>query len=135
LSQGESPAKLAPFESLFRWYRIYGYSSGVAIQPSGCTDEYRSPQSFQTRQFDPQQEKMARDFLCGVGMTLSGVFCIVINPPLLGKFGVPLVLSGFNHMYDSVSCMIKDRREKDMRLKQLQNLQKSIENIAPKDKK
>jgi len=137
LANGESAQKLIPFDTLFTWYRKYGYSSGVAVSPSGCTDEFRSAQSYEKKpyssSFTPQQEKLTRDFLFGVGQVISGVFSIVINPPLLGRFGVPLVISGMKYIYDSVSSMIKDFREKTSRLKELEIFQKNAAAAAEKN--
>ncbi|HAB98407.1 MAG TPA: hypothetical protein DCE71_01125 [Parachlamydiales bacterium] len=138
LQNGETPEKLIPFEALFRWYRKFGYSSGVAAFPSGCVDEYRSESSYlrgtQLGRLDPNQEKMVRDFLYGVGEVVSGTLCIAINPPLLGRAGFPLVIGGCKMMYNSVSCMIKDRQERDQRLKELNDIQAAFEKNFPKGK-
>lgn len=136
LANGESPQKLAPLNDLFIWYRKYGYSSGVTLVPSDCTDEFRSAQSYEKKprhsSFTPQQEKLTRDFLFGVGQVISGIYSIALNPPILGRFGVPLVMSGLKYMYDAVSSMIKDQREKTVRLKELEVFQKNAAAAAEK---
>lgn len=132
IKNGESPSKLVPFDALFRWYRQYGYSSGVTKVPSGCIDEYLSPGSSR-KKLDPNQEKMVRDFLYGVGELVSGTFCLVIKAPLSSKAGWPLVVNGCRLMFDSVSSMIKDYEERKQRLKELDGIYKMFEKSFPKN--
>lgn len=132
LKNGENPAKLAPFDALFRWYRQYGYNSGVASLPSGCTDEYLSENSAR-RKLDPNQEKMVRDFLYGVGSVVSGTLCVAINPPLFGRAGLPLIINGCKMMFDSVSSMIRDYEERKQRLKELEIIQAMLQKNFPRN--
>jgi len=126
LKNGESVTKLATLEKLFGWYRTYGYSCGLLTKPSGITTEYTNRHLKKTYDFDPHQQKIIRDFLCGVGFLVSGVFCIVINPPLLGRFGITFVASGFKYIYESVDDMIEDYQEKKQRLTELNTIEQKF---------
>ncbi len=130
LKNGESPAKLAALEKLFGWYRTYGYSCGLLKEPSKITTEYRKTEGPAGSRFDPRQEKIMRDFLCGVGCVISGVFCIYINPPITGKFGTGLVLTGFKYMYDSISAMVHDHQEKKLRIAEMNSLESKISSVT-----
>ena len=73
---------------------------------------------------------MVRNFLFGVGEVISGIFCVVVNPPIAGKFGVGLVIGGSLMMWHAVNDMYDDSQDKKSRLKELENLQKQAEEAA-----
>jgi len=105
---GESPSTLAPLEELFVWYRKYGYSCGVTEESANCIGEYRSSNGYvRLSNLDPHQKRVMRDFLCGVGFIISGVFCITVNAPLGSRFGVPMISTGGKYLYDSITSMIE----------------------------
>ena len=127
IKSGESPAKLAPLEELFVWYRTYGFDSGVMKDPAACAGEYRSSTGYvQLKKLDPQQQKIIRDFLYGVGCIVSGVFCLTVSTPLSGKFGTTLVMGGCNYMYNSISAMIEDHEKRIARIAELDRITRKV---------
>ena len=83
-------------------------------------------------QLDPNQQRWIRDFLLGVGEAISGVFCIVVNPPITGRFGTGLVLSGFGLMWHSVNNMVVDQQQKELRLAELEKIKNQSEKTLQK---
>jgi hypothetical protein len=132
---GEPKHRLAATRNLWLWYRKYGYSIGLLENPVQSPDEYL-PQKKSYRfakdykDMNTHEQRWTRDFLTGVGMTISGIFCITVHPPVLGKFGVALVMTGGGYMYNAVNNMWVDSQEKNARLRELTELQKRAEESA-----
>ena len=109
IKSGESVIKLNVIIELFQWYRKFGYSAGVMLNSSNCIDEYKSKsvkffhpfsnQRSSSKTYNPEQEKHVRQFILGVGLFISGVFAISINPPFFGPMGKSLCTTGFIQMY------------------------------------
>jgi len=136
LTNGESPAKIRALQDLFFWYRRYGYHGGLLKFPSGCQNEYqvstKFPKLSKYSNLDPHQQKLIKDFLLGVGSTISSVFCAVVYPPIGGKLAIPLISFGIGKMWDALNEMWQDNQEKKLRLEELENLQKKLAAVAPK---
>jgi hypothetical protein len=117
LKLGESPQKLAVINDLFVWYRTYGYSAGIMLHPANFGGEFRSHSLLNSQNrfgrdpgnFDsewgksPEQAKHIRQFMLGVGMFISGILAVSVNPPLFGPTGKTLCISGFTQMYLGLS--------------------------------
>lgn len=137
----ESKEKLDSIRNLWLWYRMYGYSCGLLSYPVQSPDEYKGRYKKcsvgtqdSNEKLDPKERKNLRDFLAGVGLTISGVFCVTVSPPVAGPFGRPMIMSGFTYMFHAVSNMILDKDEKLARLSELERLQKQAEmSIVPKN--
>ena len=108
---GESLKKLNAINGLFIWYRRYGSSVGLISGPSNISNEYRtsmhirSPFSYNS-EFgnDPEQAARIRDFLFGVGETISGILCVRIAPPPVNvTLGLPLLSDGIFRMWNSLN--------------------------------
>jgi hypothetical protein len=57
------------------------------------------------------QQRWMRDCLSGVGLTISGIFCLTVNPPAMGKFGVSLVMTGGGYMYNAIITCCSTRKK------------------------
>ena len=111
---------------------MYGYSLGLLENPVQSPDEYIPHRKFRCNAQDynnlsPNQQRWTRDFLTGIGLTISGIFCLTVNPPVMGKFGVTLVMTGGGYMYNAINNMWIDSQEKQARLRELSELQKKAE--------
>ena len=116
LEMGESQDKINAIQSLWTWYRTYGYNCGLTLEPVRCPGEYISdkkyvPKTTHGNNFDPKQQQMLRDFLFGVGSIISGVFCIAINPPIGGNFGGTLITTGAVYIWNSINSMVTDSQQ------------------------
>jgi hypothetical protein len=120
LQSGESIHKVQTIEKLFYWYRHYGSSLGLMARPSQVTDEYRGgyscveqnarvfqctshqiPDYYSEWGKDPEQAKMIRDFMFGVGEVISGVLCISIGTIGVKAVGGQLVYDGCSRMWSA----------------------------------
>jgi hypothetical protein len=134
---GEPKEKLSAVRNLWLWYRMYGYSCGLLQNSVKSPDEYkpRYRRSLAIERefgetFDPKEKKYLRDFLAGVALSISGIFCLAVNPPIGGAFGRPLITSGFSFMFYALSNMMLEGDEKQARIAELENLQKQAETAS-----
>ncbi len=154
LQAGENAQKLELVNSLFIWYRKYGFSAGIMTQPALCRGEYIShyhssdedesifhpsgasfPVSNQARYEsewgkNPEQAKHIRQFIGGVGLLISGIFVVSINPPFLGPIGKSMCLTGFtqmclglNNLHTEWEERIQELKEFELKTKQLPETQ------------
>ncbi|MDE3056009.1 MAG: hypothetical protein KGI80_04905 [Verrucomicrobiota bacterium] len=142
----EPKERLIAIRSLWLWYRMYGYSCGLLQYPVQSPDEYIPRRkashcaalNIGTDAYtsaDPKQQRCLRDFLLGVGMTISGVFCVTVNPPVSGPLGIPLIFGGFGYMWSALNELVVNEQEKQIRLKELQLLRDQAEKAAAPENK
>ncbi len=132
---GEPKHRLKAVHNLWLWYRMYGYSMGLLENPVQSPDEYiprwkSFDMSKDNHGMDYNQQRWVRDFLTGVGLTISGIFCLTVGSQVMGKFGVSLVMTGGGYMYNSINNIMVDYQEKQARLQELSALQKQAEKSA-----
>lgn len=61
---------------------------------------------------------------------ISGIFCVAVATPLSIRFGPGLIISGAKSMYDAVSAMLKDSTEREIRLRELKQIEKRAETAS-----
>ena len=100
---------------------------------SCCLEELCYEKSFSSNvrlcsntSFEHLKDKNIREFLCGSSMFISGVFCIVVNPPILGHVGYPLVVSGFRLIFNSLNEISSSKDHRLIDLYKIQNKAKDI---------
>ena len=74
----------------------------------------------------PDQAKYVRQFMLGVGMCISGVFIVTINPPVLGKAGWGLCSTGFVQMYQGLSNGVA---EWEKRVREIQAIESKTQKV------
>jgi hypothetical protein len=115
---GEHIFNLIAIEKLFAWYRMYGSSMRLFYKnPTGndrILGEYRSflvkPAS--TRQYEsewgnnPEQARLIREFIFGVGEVISGVFCATVTGGTMGTVALGVVVpDGVSRIYTSLNSL------------------------------
>ena len=104
---GESIQRLVVIEQLFGWYRMYGSSLKLFYRnPTGHdriigeyqTHSLKSPGYQSEWGKTPDQAATIREFMLGVGETISGVFCITVGGSAALPIGTTLFLDGCRRM-------------------------------------
>jgi len=144
INAGEEIQKINVLWDLFRWYRTYGASMVLftkeptgdqVIYPNGTRP---SRKNFNSRSYDsecgrtPEQAAKIREFMCGVGSTISGVFFIVvggISTPV-GGIGITLAATGFYMMFTSLNNAYSDYERSKLDLKEIEA---QMKNACAKD--
>lgn len=79
---------------------------------------------------NPEQAKHTRQFIGGVGLLISGVLVVSINPPILGQIGKSMCITGFtqmclglNNLYGEWDKRIQELKEFELKTKQLPETQ------------
>ncbi len=111
---GESSQKIQIMNDLFVWYRKYGYSLRIMSCSSGCSGEFdpyfpsafirypplaRIPDYHSEWGNTPEQAALIREFMLGVGETISGIFCVTVSSGLGAGVGITLTLDGMRRMF------------------------------------
>ncbi len=115
---GENPLKIIAIESLFAWYRTYASSLRLYHQfPTGndrINGEYRP---FMTKSLlairayesewgkTPEQARLMREFMLGVGEVIAGVFCITVSSGVFGGIGYTAAFDGSRRIYSSLNSL------------------------------
>jgi hypothetical protein len=115
---GENPLKLNAIEALFAWYRMYASSLRLYHKYPAGTDriigEYRPALSHTSLAItpyksewgnSPEQARLMREFMLGVGEVISGVFCISVGSLVFGAIGVTAAFDGTNRIYSSLNSL------------------------------
>ena len=94
------------------------------IGPHGYESEYGRT---------PEEAAKIREFLCGVGSTISGVFCIVVGglATPVGGIGITLAFTGFYMMFTSLNNAYADYERSKLDLKILET---QMKNTCAKDR-
>ncbi len=114
---GESPLRLMAIEGLFAWYRTYASSLHLYYEYPTGTDrivgEYQSagmlgPLGAYHSEWgsSPEQARIVRDFMFGVGEVIAGVFCASVSGGVLGIFGGGTVaFDGSTRIFNSLNSL------------------------------
>jgi hypothetical protein len=114
---GENVLNLIAIEKLFVWYRMYGNSMKLFYKkPIGddrINGEYKSYSQlplygkYQSEWGnDPEQARLIREFMCGVGEVISGVLCAVVTGPTpFGYFAGGVALDGGYRIFNSLNSL------------------------------
>ncbi len=144
----EPKCRTEAVRNLWIWYRIYGYNYGLIHKPVQCPDEYISSRrqqrncrprlgsklpdrsTYDYERIEPKQQEAMRNFLAGVGITISGIFCVTISSRIGGNFGYPLIGWGMSLMWDAINPLITYKQERELRQKELLQIQAKAEQAA-----
>jgi hypothetical protein len=114
---GENPLKLIAIERLFVWYRTYASSLKLYNKDPIGTDriigEYRPSWTRNTIPpyksewgNSPEQARIIRDFMFGVGEVVAGVFCASVSGGVFGIFGGGTVaFDRVTRMFNSLNAL------------------------------
>lgn len=114
---GENPLKIIAIERLFSWYRLYATSLNLYNKRPTGTDcirgEYR-PYSI-THPYgrayesewgnNPEQARLVREFMCGVGEIVAAVFCITVGNVVFGAVGFCSAADGASRIFSSLNSL------------------------------
>lgn len=114
---GENPLKIIAMERLFAWYRMYATSLNLYNKrPTGddrIRGEYR-PYSINQPLCvayesewgnNPEQARLVRDFIYGVGEIVAGIFCITVGNVVFGTIGFCAATDGANRIFSSLNSL------------------------------
>lgn len=114
---GENILNLIAIEKLFVWYRMYGTSLRLfyktPIGDNRINGEYRpysqlpSYGNYQSEWGNnPEQARLIREFIAGVGEVISGVFCAAVTGPTpFGYFAGGVALDGGYRIFTSLNSL------------------------------
>lgn len=114
---GENILKLIAIERLFAWYRMYGTSLKLFYKnPTGhdriqgeykpSTKRLHSISGYQSEWGNnPEQAKLIREFMFGVGEVISGVFCVTVSGGALGPVAWGVAIDGTSRIYTSLNSL------------------------------
>jgi hypothetical protein len=139
---------------LFYWYRKYGYSAGVMLAPSGCSDEFmpfRNPGNRRSNyvynplaldyftehplamhadasSYDkatPQMRSHVREFMAGIAVIISGIMVGTVYPPL-GLTCLSICIGGFLEICHALNgCWT----ERDKRIAEIMIIEEKAKNV------
>jgi hypothetical protein len=115
---GENVLNLIAIEKLFTWYRMYASSLRLYHkEPTGrerIIGEYRPSFSKALSSFpryesewgnSPEQARIIREFMFGVGEVIAGVFCASVSSGLLANISVGVATEGASRIYTSLNSL------------------------------
>lgn len=114
---GENILKLIAIEKLFAWYRMYGTSLNLFYKnPTGHdrihgeyknhTKNFRSNSNYQSEWGNtPEQARLIREFMFGVGEIISGVFCATVSGGVIGTIAWGVAVDGGSRIYSSLNSL------------------------------
>lgn len=114
---GKNILNLIAIERLFHWYRMYGNSMRLFYKSTTGNDrihgEYRphlnacSPIAKYESEWgnNPEQARLIREFMYGVGEIISGVFCVTVSSGLFGAIGLVAATDGVSRIYSSLNSL------------------------------
>lgn len=144
LEAGEDAVKVQLMNSLFTWYREHGSPMHLfLIEPTG--KEVIQPTRLPRMHIDlfgyqseygrtPEQAAKIREFMYGVGSTISGIFFITVGGGILtpiGGVGVGLASHGFYLMFTSLNSAYADYERSKLDLKIIES---QMKNACAKDR-
>ncbi len=98
------------------------------IQPPKLPRKHINPYVYQSEYGrTPEQSAKIREFMCGVGSTISGVFLITVGGIAIpvGALGITLASSGFYLMFTSLNNAYADYERSQLDLKMIESRMKS----------
>lgn len=139
LEAGEEFSKVQLLNSLFIWYREHGSPMRLfLIEPTGRDIIYPNGTRFSRMSINsydyqseygrtPEQAARIREFMCGIGSTISGIFFIVVGglTTPVGGIGVTLAATGFGLMFTSLNNAYCDYERSKLDLKIIESQMKS----------
>jgi hypothetical protein len=114
---GENPLKIIAMEQLFTWYRMYASSLNLYNKrPTGndqIRGEYRPYSAHQSLGFlyesewgnNPEQARLVREFMLGVGEIITGIFCVGIGGVSFSAGGLTLLFDGGSRIFTSLNSL------------------------------
>lgn len=115
---GENPLRIAAIENLFAWYRMYASSLRLYHKNPTGTDriigEYRlgsAHNHFPKGTYEsewgnsPEQARLVREFIFGVGEVISGVYCVSVGSVLFGTVGFVGITDGATRIFTSLNSL------------------------------
>lgn len=112
---GENILNLIAIEKLFVWYRMYGSSLRLFyIKPTGydhIQGEYPSRRSNSFGNYEsewgnnPEQARLIREFMLGVGEVVAGVLCATVTGGTFGYFAAGVALDGGYRIFTSLNSL------------------------------
>jgi len=114
---GENVLKLIAIEKLFAWYRMYGTSLKLFYQnPTGhdrIQGEYKSHTKRLNSNYNyqsewgnnPEQARLIREFMFGVGEIIAGVFCVTVSGGIFSTIAWGVAIDGGNRIYSSLNSL------------------------------
>jgi hypothetical protein len=114
---GENPLRIIAIERLFYWYRTYASSLNLYNKrPTGddrIRGEYRPRSMNQSLALiyesewgnNPEQAKLVREFMFGVGEIVAGVFCVSVGGIFFSIGGAGLLFDGSSQIFTSLNSL------------------------------
>jgi len=115
---GENPLKIIAMERLFTWYRLYASSLNLYHKrPTGnerIIGEYRprcahiplASSAYESEWGDnPEQARLVREFMFGVGEIVTGIFCVRLGGVLFTGSGASLLFDGGSRVFTSLNSL------------------------------
>ncbi len=114
---GENPLKIIAIERLFAWYRMYATSLNLHNKSPTGNDRIRgeyTPYSISKPLGtayesewgnSPEQARLFREFMWGVGEVVAGVFCITVGNVVFGTIGFGAAVDGTNRIFSSLNSL------------------------------
>jgi hypothetical protein len=115
---GEDPLKIIAIERLFAWYRTYASSLHLYQKYPTGTDRIFGEYHPSSRNSllalgayesewgkTPEQARLIREFMLGVGEVISGVFCITVSSGVFGGIGYTAAFDGSRRIYSSLNSL------------------------------
>lgn len=115
---GENPLKIIAMERLFAWYRTYASSLNLYHKrPTGndringeyhpaCTSPFFAMNGYNSEWGNnPEQARLIREFIFGVGEIVSGVFCVSVGGVLFSIGGASLLFDGGSRIFTSLNSL------------------------------
>ncbi len=135
LDAGEEPLKVQLMGTLFRWYRTHGSLMKLfLIEPTGNEIIYPDGTRLNKKSFNsfsyqseygrtPEQAAKTREFMCGVGSTIAGIFFVVVGGVTtpIGGIGITLAATGFYMMFNSLNNAYSDYERSKLDLKTIED--------------
>ena len=128
--EGENILNLIAIEKLFIWYRMYGSSLKIFHQnPTGndrIHGEYKSSsKGLGANQYpyqsewgkNPEQARIIREFMLGVGEVIAGVFSATVSGGTLGTIALGVATDGTFRIYSSLNSLWAQHQVELMSLK------------------
>ncbi|MBX7066486.1 MAG: hypothetical protein K1X28_04590 [Parachlamydiales bacterium] len=115
---GENPLKIIAMERLFAWYRMYASSLNLyhkrPIGNDRIRGEYRPAYAnnhLAAKAYNsdwgnsPEQARIIREFMLGVGEIVAGVFCVSVGGVTFSAAGITLLFDGGSKIFTSLNSL------------------------------
>ncbi len=115
---GENPLKIIAMERLFAWYRMYASSLNLYHKrPTGndriigeyCSACVHTPLASNAYNSEwgnnPEQSRLVREFMFGVGEIVAGVFCVSVGGVFFSIGAASLLFDGGSRIFTSLNSL------------------------------